>query len=67
MMCFGEVGLTGEIRAVRHAAKRLHEAGQLGFSRCLLPEANEARQREGREIEVVGLDTVDAMMAVLFP
>lgn len=67
MVCFGEVGLTGEIRAVRHAAKRLHEAGQLGFSRCLLPEANEAGQREGREIEVVGLDTVDATMAVLFP
>lgn len=67
MVCFGEVGLTGEIRAVRHAAKRLHEARQLGFTRCLVPETNDGRQGEGGEIDVIGLGTVDAMMTVLFP
>ena len=66
MVCFGEVGLTGEIRAVRHAAQRLHEARQLGFARCILPETNEGRPREA-EIEAIGLRTVDAMMHVLFP
>lgn len=66
MACFGEVGLTGEIRAVRHAAKRLHEARQLGFTRCVLPEANEARHHDG-DIEVIRLGTVDALMAVCFP
>lgn len=67
MVCFGEVGLTGEIRVVRQAAQRLHEARQLGFTRCLLPEANEAGQPKGAGIEVIGLGTVDVMMAVLFP
>lgn len=67
MVCIGEVGLTGEIRAVRHAARRLYEAQQLGFTRCVLPEASDTRQREGTEIEVIGLATVDAMMGVLFP
>ena len=67
MVCFGEVGLTGEIRAVRHAAKRLHEARQLGFTRCLVPETNDGRQGEGGEIDVIGLGTVDTMMTVLFP
>jgi DNA repair protein RadA/Sms len=67
MVCFGEVGLTGEIRAVRHAEKRLHEARQLGFTQCFLPESNEARQREGAKIEVIELGTVDALMAVFFP
>lgn len=66
MVCFGEVGLTGEIRAVRHAAKRVHEARQLGFTRCLLPEMNDAGQGEGGGIEVIGLGTVDTMMTVLF-
>lgn len=66
MVCFGEVGLTGEIRAVRHAVKRLHEAWQLGFNRCFLPEANEGKHREGAEIDVIGVGTVDAMMAILF-
>ncbi|MFQ5847455.1 MAG: DNA repair protein RadA [Candidatus Methylomirabilales bacterium] len=66
LVCFGEVGLTGEIRAVRHAAKRLHEAEQLGFTRCMLPETNVGGQREGARIEVIGLGTVDAMMTVLF-
>ncbi len=66
MACFGEVGLTGEIRAVRHAAPRLHEARQFGFARCILPETNEGKPREAG-IEAIGLRTVDAMMHVLFP
>ncbi len=67
MVCFGEVGLTGEIRAVGHATRRLHEARQLGFTRCLLPETSDGRQQEGAGMDVICLDTVDAMMAVLFP
>ncbi|MFQ5882957.1 MAG: DNA repair protein RadA [Candidatus Methylomirabilales bacterium] len=67
MVCFGEVGLTGEIRAVRHAEKRLHEACQLGFIRCLLPETNDGRRGEGVGIEAIGLGTVEAVMAILFP
>ncbi len=66
MVCFGEVGLTGEIRAVRHAAPRLYEAQQFGFARCILPETNEGKPREAG-IEAIGLRTVDAMMHVLFP
>lgn len=33
---FGEVGLTGEIRAVRHAPTRLREAARLGFHRAVV-------------------------------
>ena len=67
MICFGEVGLTGEIRAVGHATRRVHEARQLGFTRCLLPEANSSSRQGGAGMDVVGLGTVDAMMTVLFP
>ena len=36
---FGEVGLAGEVRAVRHAETRLREAAKLGFERALVPQA----------------------------
>lgn len=38
---FGEVGLTGEIRSVSQADKRVSEAFRMGFRRCILPKGNE--------------------------
>ncbi|OIO92063.1 MAG: DNA repair protein RadA [Armatimonadetes bacterium CG2_30_59_28] len=40
-VCFGEVGLAGEIRGVPHASRRAEEAARLGFSRCILPRSSE--------------------------
>jgi DNA repair protein RadA/Sms len=37
---FGEVGLAGEVRATAQAARRVREAEQMGFSRCVMPAAN---------------------------
>ncbi len=37
---FGEIGLTGEVRAVSHADKRLGELLRLGFKKCYMPAAN---------------------------
>lgn len=39
---FGEIGLTGEVRAVSHADKRLGELLRLGFRKCYMPAANKA-------------------------
>ena len=38
LVAFGEVGLSGELRAVPQPQRRLEEAARLGFSRCALPE-----------------------------
>ena len=40
ILAFGEVDLTGEIRAVSNASLRVNEASRLGFKRCLLPYHN---------------------------
>lgn len=40
LVVFGEVGLTGEVRAVPQAAGRLIEAKKLGFERGMLPRGN---------------------------
>ncbi len=37
VVCFGEVGLTGEVRTVSHADRRVAEAARQGFATCLLP------------------------------
>ena len=36
-ICFGEVGLSGEVRAVSMAEQRVLEAKKLGFDTCILP------------------------------
>ena len=39
-MAFGEVGLSGEIRAVQNAQARVMEAARLGFTHIILPTQN---------------------------
>ncbi len=48
-LVFGEVGLSGEIRAVSQAEQRVQEARKLGFSSVMLPEVcrNSIRNTEG--------------------
>jgi DNA repair protein RadA/Sms len=38
---FGEIGLTGEVRACSFAIERIKEAEKLGFQRIYLPASNE--------------------------
>ncbi|MCL6447765.1 MAG: DNA repair protein RadA [Armatimonadetes bacterium] len=55
----GEIGLTGEIRPVTGVRKRVSEAAQLGFLRCLLPSADAARLGDdGAGLEIIGADTL---------
>lgn len=39
----GEVGLSGELRAIGHLETRLREAAKLGFKRCLLPNSSQLK------------------------
>jgi len=57
---FGEVGLAGEVRGISQATLRVREAAQMGFRRCIMPEANidpSDRAALG-ECELVGVRTV---------
>lgn len=38
MICFGEVGLSGEVRSVNMVEQRIAEAHKLGFRQCILPK-----------------------------
>ena len=67
LIAFGEVGLTGEIRAVNHAAMRAAEASRLGFTRCILPYHNlkGIKLPPDCTIELIGVKTIrDAVSAL---
>ena len=65
VMSFGEVGLTGELRAVANAAQRINEAYRLGFHTCVMP-MQEVDGALTEKMNIVRVKTVgDAIRAVL--
>lgn len=62
----GEVGLTGEIRAVSHVESRISEAGKMGFTRCLVPKSNLKRMDRPEATELIGVDSVSEAVEILF-
>jgi DNA repair protein RadA/Sms len=57
MICFGEVGLSGEIRPVPDGEQRLREAAGHGFTTALIPAAN-APRKPIKGLNIVPLRTV---------
>lgn len=62
MLVFGEIGLTGEMRAVSMAEKRVSEAKKLGFKRCLLPMANLKDAKRVKGIDIVGVSNINELL-----
>ncbi len=58
MICFGEVGLSGEVRAVSMAAQRVQEAKKLGFTACVLPSVCITEEMKGQGIQLIGVSNV---------
>ena len=58
LVTFGEVGLSGELRAVPQAQWRLKEAARLGFSRCIMPETDPASVDRPSGMELVFVRTL---------
>ena len=63
---FGEVGLTGEIRPVTYAEKRVNECLKTGFKRVILPAKNlKACQKYLGQIELIPVQYVGQMIKQL--
>jgi DNA repair protein RadA/Sms len=62
----GEVGLTGEVRAVSQVEARLSEVEKMGFSRCILPATSLKRTGGRSAIELLGARTVSEAIEILF-
>lgn len=64
---FGEVGLTGEVRGVNFAEKRVNECLKMGFKRVVLPAKNmKACEKFRGKIELVPVSYVSQMIKAVF-
>ena len=64
---FGEVGLTGEVRGVSYAEKRVNECAKMGFKRVILPAKNlKSCEKLKGKIELVPVSYVSQMIKKLF-
>ena len=64
-LVFGEVGLSGEVRAVGMSQQRVQEAKRLGFDRIILPKSSLSQLKSITGIRLEGVSTVRDAMEVL--
>jgi DNA repair protein RadA/Sms len=62
---FGEVGLSGEVRAVNQVEARIREAAKIGFERAVLPKSNGVRLKDDPGLEIIGVDNVEGLLEVI--
>jgi DNA repair protein RadA/Sms len=62
----GEVGLTGEVRAIGQIETRIAEVKKLGFKYCLVPDGNIKRLGNLDGIKVTGIKNVSEAAEMLF-
>lgn len=60
----GEIGLSGELRAVGQLSRRLNEAAKLGFRRCLIPKPFRHQEIPSDGIEVIGVRSLQEALQV---
>jgi DNA repair protein RadA/Sms len=60
----GEIGLSGELRAVGQLSNRLNEAAKLGFKRCLVPKSFRRQEIASDGIEVIGVRSLKEALRV---
>ncbi len=63
LVAVGEVGLSGELRAVSQLDRRVDEAARLGFKRCIVPKAG-ARVTAPKGIELIPVSTLREAIGV---
>jgi DNA repair protein RadA/Sms len=59
-VAIGEIGLGGEVRPVNQIERRVAEARNLGFERCLIARSNLKGWKRPKDMEVVGVGGVEA-------
>jgi DNA repair protein RadA/Sms len=61
---FGEVGLSGELRAISQADTRIKEASKLGFKKGIVP-VNNSNKFDGKDVEIIGVKNVEEAVEIL--
>lgn len=65
MVVFGEVGISGEVRAVNMAQQRVQEAKKLGFSTCVLPKSCADNLTDKSGIHIIGVTNIQEAIQLI--
>ena len=65
LVAIGEVGLTGEVRAVNMIEKRLKEAEKLGFKKCIIPENNKKLLKDNYKLDIIGVRNIGEALRII--
>lgn len=66
LIAFGEIGLSGEVRAVSHIDYRVKEAVRLGFTKIVLPKKNiTASLQVPENVELIGVTNIYQALACM--
>jgi DNA repair protein RadA/Sms len=66
MIVFGEVGLTGEIRAINQVQQRVNEAAKMGFKKALIPHANLDGLKRPENFQAIGMKHIEEVFKYFF-
>lgn len=61
----GEVGLTGEVRAINQIEKRVIEAARMGFKNCIVPAGNIKVLKQVKELKEINIKPVENVVEAL--
>lgn len=68
VIAFGEIGLSGEVRAVSHIDYRVKEAVRLGFTKIILPKKNVSSSlKVDGAVELVGVSNIYEVLVHMIP
>jgi len=65
IMVIGEVGLSGELRAISQPERRVAEAARQGFGGCVLPAASKKKIRVPEGFRLLGAENIGEMLGAL--
>ena len=61
---FGEVGLSGEVRAVSMPEQRVQEAKKLGFDTCIMPAVSYDSVKNIEGIQIIGVKNINEAIRI---
>lgn len=65
VIAFGEVGLSGEVRAVSMPEQRVSEAKKLGFQTCIVPAVSAETVKNIAGIEIIGVKNISEAVQLI--
>lgn len=64
-ICFGEIGLSGEVRSVNMAEQRVLEAKKMGFQTCIMPKSSKDNMSKIQGINIIGISNVRELLNLI--